>query len=178
VFAYLHITPQLAIWIFVWSCEVFVVRFKVSSQLEYVKRREEESNLRSHDRTHNPHNPITRNGNPIPRASVSRRQNLRCISIQRSIIDILASQSASRSHSFPPALPPTSHPKKLTKKKLIQHVKAKFCALSLTCVYAKKKAMVISAPMIIVPLLPQKNLLLHIKPARIGEGIEQRLAMA
>lgn len=43
-----------------------------------------------------------------------------------------------------------------TKQKLIAHVKPKFCALLFTSVYAKKKAMVTRAPMIIVPRRPQK----------------------
>lgn len=60
----------------------------------------------------------------------------------------------------------------------MQQVNARFCALFLTWVYAKKKVMVMKAPMIMVPRLPQNNLLLHMKPAKIGEGMEQAFAMA
>jgi hypothetical protein len=48
-----------------------------------------------------------------------------------------------------------------TKQKLMAQVKPKFCALLLTSVYAKKKAMVTRAPMIIVPRRPQKYLERH-----------------
>lgn len=65
-----------------------------------------------------------------------------------------------------------------TKQKLIAHVNPRFCALLLTSVYAKKNAIVTSAPMIIVPRRPQKNFDLHMKPARMGLGIELRLEMA
>lgn len=72
----------------------------------------------------------------------------------------------------------TAREERLTKQKLIAHVNPKFSALFFTCVYAKKNAIVTIAPMIIVPLRPQKNLLLHMNPARIGEGIELRFATA
>lgn len=38
--------------------------------------------------------------------------------------------------------------------------------------------MVTSAPMIMVPRLPQKKRLLHMKPARMGLGMELRFEMA
>lgn len=58
------------------------------------------------------------------------------------------------------------------------HVNPKFCAFERTCVYAKKKVIVTSAPMIIVPRRPQKNFDRHMKPARIGDGMELAFAMA
>ena len=68
--------------------------------------------------------------------------------------------------------------KALTKQKLIAHVNPEFCALFRTCVYAKKNTIVSAAPMIIVPRRPQNQRLLHMKPARIGEGMPERLAAA
>jgi hypothetical protein len=65
-----------------------------------------------------------------------------------------------------------------TRQKLIAQVKPRFCALDFTSVYAKKKAIVTSAPTIMVPRRPQKNLERHMKPARMGLGMELRLEMA
>lgn len=67
---------------------------------------------------------------------------------------------------------------RLTRQKLIAHVNPAFCALFRTCVYAKKKAIVIIAPMIIVPRRPQKKRDLHMNPARIGEGTPEKFAKA
>ena len=66
----------------------------------------------------------------------------------------------------------------LTREKLIAQVNPLFSAFVLTCVYAKKNTIVSRAPMIIVPRLPQNHLLLHMKAAIIGDGIELRFAAA
>jgi len=62
------------------------------------------------------------------------------------------------------------------RKKPIKQLKARFSALFLTWVYAKKKIIVIRAPMTMVYFLPSR--VEHIHPANIGPGIEQTLAMA
>jgi hypothetical protein len=66
----------------------------------------------------------------------------------------------------------------LTRQKLIAQLKPTFCAAVRTCVYAKKKAMVTRAPMIMVPRLPQNHGEAHIAPARTGPQIDEKFAKA